>query len=151
MKKDRTEQTNAWRSRISKTGLNLKALALAFESAGALGVVTSNWSAGFGVNKIFGANTTKIPSIDISLEDYGLLYRLTESGNKPKISVNVGSKELGVVPTFNTIAEIKGTEKPNEYVILSAHFDSWDGGTGATDNGTGTITMMEAIRILKKI
>ncbi|WP_083252198.1 M20/M25/M40 family metallo-hydrolase [Pedobacter steynii] len=151
MKSNRTKQTDAWRSRISKTGLNLKALALAFESAGALGVITSNWSSGFGVNKIFGANTTKIPSIDISLEDYGLLYRLTESGKKPKISVNVGSKELGMVPTFNTIAEIKGSQKPNEYVILSAYFDSWDGGTGATDNGTGTITMMEAIRILKKI
>ena len=54
-------------------------------------------------------------------------------------------------PTFNTIAEIKGTEKPEEYVMLSAHFDSWDGGTGATDNGTGTITMKQAIRILKKI
>lgn len=151
MKKDRDAQTAAWRSRISKTGLNLKALALAFESAGALGVVTSNWSAGFGVNKIFGANTTKIPSIDIALEDYGLLYRLTESGVKPKISVQVDSKELGIVPTFNTIAEIKGTEKPDEYVFLSAHFDSWDGGTGATDNGTGTLTMMEAARILKKI
>lgn len=151
MKKDRTAQTNAWRSRISKTGLNLKALALAFEQNGALGVVTSNWSSGFGVNKIFGANTTKIPSIDISLEDYGLLYRLTESGIKPKISVRTDSKELGMVPTFNTLAEIKGTEKPNEYVMLSAHFDSWDGGTGATDNGTGSITMMEAMRILKKI
>ncbi|MEQ8573831.1 MAG: M20/M25/M40 family metallo-hydrolase, partial [Fulvivirga sp.] len=54
-------------------------------------------------------------------------------------------------PTFNTIAEIKGTEKPEEYVILSAHFDSWDGGTGATDNGTGTLVMMEAMRILKKL
>jgi Zn-dependent M28 family amino/carboxypeptidase len=54
------------------------------------------------------------------------------------------------VPTFNTIAEIKGSEKPNEYVMLSAHFDSWDGGTGATDNGTGTLTMMEAMRLLKK-
>jgi len=151
MKKDRTAQTNAWRSRISRTGLNLKALSLAFEQNGALGVVTSNWSSGFGVNKIFGANTTKIPSIDISLEDYGLLYRLTESGSKPKISVRTDSKELGVVPTFNTIAEIKGSEKPDEYVILSAHFDSWDGGTGATDNGTGSITMMEAMRILKKI
>jgi Zn-dependent M28 family amino/carboxypeptidase len=58
---------------------------------------------------------------------------------------------MGVVPTFNTVAEIKGTEKPDEYVMLSAHFDSWDGGTGATDNGTGTLTMMEAMRILKKV
>jgi hypothetical protein len=151
MKDARTLQTNAWRSRISKTGLNLKALALAFESAGALGVVTSNWSSGFGVNKIFGAHTTKIPSIDLSLEDYGMLYRLTESGHKPKISVRADSKDLGMVPAFNTLAEIKGSEKPNEYVMLSAHLDSWDGATGATDNGTGTITMLEAMRILKKI
>jgi len=58
---------------------------------------------------------------------------------------------LGNVPTFNTIAETRGTEKPEEYVILSAHFDSWEGGSGATDNGTGTITMMEVARILKKV
>jgi Zn-dependent M28 family amino/carboxypeptidase len=67
------------------------------------------------------------------------------------ISVLAKSKELGEVPTFNTLAEIKGTEKPNEYVMLSAHFDSWDGATGATDNGTGTMVMMEAMRILKKV
>jgi len=151
MKKDRTAQTEAWRKRISKTGLTNKELARTLEKAGAVGIVASNWSAGFGVNKIFGANTTKIPTVDIALEDYGLLYRLTESGIKPKISVKTDSKELGVVPTFNTIAEIKGTEKPGEYVMLSAHFDSWDGATGATDNGTGTLVMMEAMRILKKI
>jgi len=103
------------------------------------------------VDKIFGAYTKAIPTVDIALEDYGLLYRLTESGDKPKISIHTESKERGVVPVFNTIAEIKGTEKPDEYVILSAHFDSWDGGTGATDNGTGTLTMMEAMRILKKV
>ena len=151
MKKDRTAQTEAWRKRISKTGLTNKELARTLEKAGAVGIVASNWSAGFGVNKIFGANTTKIPTVDIALEDYGLLYRLTESGIKPKISVRADSKELGVVPTFNTIAEIKGTEKPGEYVMLSAHFDSWDGASGATDNGTGTLVMMEAMRILKKI
>jgi Zn-dependent M28 family amino/carboxypeptidase len=92
-----------------------------------------------------------VPTVDVSLEDYGMLYRLTESGVKPKISIRADSKELGMVPTFNTIAEIKGTEKPEEYIILSAHFDSWDGGTGATDNATGTITMLEAVRILKKV
>ena len=52
-------------------------------------------------------------------------------------------------PVYNTFGTIKGTEKPNEYILLSAHFDSWDGSQGATDNGTGTITMMEAMRILK--
>jgi len=151
MKMDRAAQTEAWRKRISKTGLTSKELARTLEKAGAVGIVASTWSAGFGVNKIFDANTTKIATMDISLEDYGLLYRLTESGVKPRISVRIDSKELGIVPTFNTIAEIKGTEKPGEYVMLSAHFDSWDGATGATDNGTGTLVMMEAMRILKKI
>jgi len=149
MKKERTEQQEAWANRIKKTGFTNRTLPLALEKAGAAGIIGSNWSAGFGVDKIFGAYTKKIPTIDIALEDYGLLYRLTASGDNPKISVHTESKERGVVPTFNTIAEIKGSETPDEYVILSAHFDSWDGGTGATDNGTGTLTMMEAMRLLK--
>ncbi len=151
MKKERNELTDAWSKRISKTGYNVRSLSIALENAGAAGIIQSNWSRGFGVNKIFSAYTKKVPQIDIALEDYGLLYRLAQSGTVPKIAVRADSKDKGIVPTFNTIAEIRGTDKPEEYVILSAHFDSWDGGTGATDNGTGTITMMEAARILKKI
>ena len=151
MLQERKEQTEAWRKRISKTGYNNRTLAAALEKAGAAGIIGSNWSQGFGVNKIFDAYTKKIPTIDVMLEDYGLLYRLTESGAAPIISVLAKSKELGEVPTFNTLGEMKGTEKSNEYVMLSAHFDSWDGGTGATDNGTGTMVMMEAMRILKKV
>jgi len=151
MKTERTAQTETWTKRISKTGYTTRTLPVALEKAGAVGVVMCYWSKGFGANKIFGASTRKVPTVDLSVEDYGLLYRLTESGIKPKISVRADSKENGVVPTFNTIAEIKGSEKPEEYVMLSAHFDSWDGGTGATDNGTGTLTMMEAMRILKKV
>lgn len=151
MKKARTAQTDAWAERIKKTGKTNATLPVALEKAGAAGIVMSNWSRAFGANKIFGARTKKIPTIDILLEDYGLLYRLTESGKPTKISVQANSKETGVVPTFNTVAEIKGTEKPDEYVMLSAHFDSWDGATGATDNGTGTLVMMEAMRILKLV
>ncbi|MDZ4146810.1 MAG: M20/M25/M40 family metallo-hydrolase [Flavobacteriaceae bacterium] len=149
MKKDRDSQAEAWNNRIKNTGYNSRTLPEILEKSGAVGIVQSYWSKGFGVNKIFSARTKKIPTVDISLEDYGLIYRLAESGQKPKIRIIAESKELGAVPTFNTIAEIKGSEKPDEYIILSAHFDSWDGGTGATDNGTGTLTMMEALRILK--
>jgi carboxypeptidase Q len=151
MKAQRTAQTEAWRNKLTKTGYTSRTLPVVLEKAGAVGIVMSNWSAGFGVNKIFNAFTKKIPTVDIALEDYGMLYRMVEAGAKPKINIKTNSKELGTVSTFNTIAEIKGSEKPNEYVILSAHFDSWDGGSGATDNGTGTIVMMEAMRILKKI
>lgn len=151
MKATRVEKTAAWNNRIRKTGFTSRTIAVELEKAGAAGIVTSYWSKGFGANKIFGATTKKVPTIDLSLEDYGTLARMIEHGEKPQIRVVAESKEHGIVPAFNTIAEIKGTEKPDEYVILSAHFDSWDGGTGATDNGTGTITMMEAMRILKKV
>lgn len=151
MKEERTAGTEAWRNHIKKTGYTTKTLAVALEKAGAAGIITNYWSQGFGVDKIFAAYTKTIPTVDIALEDYGLLYRLTENNEKPRITIQTESKELGAVPTFNVIGEIKGTEKPNEYVMLSAHFDSWDGATGATDNGTGTLTMMEAMRILKKV
>ncbi|NVK49721.1 MAG: M20/M25/M40 family metallo-hydrolase, partial [Cyclobacteriaceae bacterium] len=151
MKAERTIFERAWQARIQKTGLGRRELPQALEDAGALGILSSYWSRGFGANKIFSAYTKKVPTVDLSLEDYGMLYRLADSGKKPMIHLNAQSKETGVQPTFNTIAEIKGTEKPDEYVMLSAHFDSWDGGTGATDNGTGTIMMMEVMRILKEV
>ncbi|WP_339875520.1 M20/M25/M40 family metallo-hydrolase [uncultured Algoriphagus sp.] len=151
MKEERTESNTAWNQRLQKTGKGRRELPLALEDAGALGIITSYWSQGFGANKIFSAYTKKVPTVDLSLEDYGLLFRLAEGGEKPMINLNAQSKENGMVPTFNTIAEIKGTEKPDEYVMLSAHFDSWDGGTGATDNGTGSIMMMEVMRVLKEV
>lgn len=151
MKDQRNKMTDNWNARIRKAGYNARTLPVALENAGAAGVISSYWSAGFGVSKIFGAYTKKIPSVDIMVEDYGLLYRLVESGADPKISVHVESKERGTVPAFNVIAGIKGSEKPDEYVMLSAHFDSWDAGSGATDNGSGTLMMMEALRILKKV
>ncbi|MEO5683635.1 MAG: M20/M25/M40 family metallo-hydrolase [Chitinophagaceae bacterium] len=151
IKDQRAKTTDNWNARIKKSGYTARTLPAALEKGGAAGIISSNWSAGFGVDKIFGAYTKKIPSADIMLEDYGLLYRLVESGADPKISVRTESKERGPVPTFNVVAGIKGSEKPDEYVMLSAHFDSWDGGSGATDNGTGTLMMMEAMRILQKV
>ncbi|MCX7546683.1 M20/M25/M40 family metallo-hydrolase [Xanthomarina sp. F1114] len=151
MKKDRDSLTKEWRANIRRTGYSSREIDMALEQAGAAGIISSYWSRGFGANKIFAARTKNIPTVDIELEDYTMLYRLVEYGSKPKVRIVAESKDLGVAPTYNTIAEIKGSEKPEEYVILSAHLDSWDGGTGATDNGTGTLVMMEAMRILKKV
>ncbi len=151
MKEERDALSRSWQDRTSKTGYNRRTLPVALEEAGAVGIVMSYWSRGFGANKISSAYTNKIPTVDLSLEDYGMLYRMAEYGDKPEIRVVAESKDLGPQPTFNTIATIPGTEKPDEYIILSAHFDSWDGATGATDNGTGTLVMMEAMRILKKL
>lgn len=135
---------------VKTIGYNNNTLPEALEKAGAAGIVISNWTGITGANRIFGAKTAKIPMVDIDLEDYGMLYRLAERGAKPKIKIDTQSKVLPDAKSFNTIGMIKGSEKPNEYIVLSAHLDSWDGSQGATDNGSGTITMMEVMRILKK-
>jgi hypothetical protein len=106
-------------------------------------------SGGWGTIEIFETYNTVAPAVTLTCEDYGLLYRLSQNNEKPMVRLDLDAQLLGEVPAFNTIGMIKGSEKPDEYVMLSAHFDSWDGSSGATDNGTGTMMAMEAMRILK--
>lgn len=146
MRASRDTARRAWQTRGQRAGANL---ARRLEAAGAAGMLTNIWSAGWGVNKIFTASTTRAPMLSLSCEDYGLLFRLADNRQGPRIRLDADAESFGEQPIFNVIAEIKGSEKPNEYVVLSAHFDSFDSASGATDNGTGTITMMEAMRIIK--
>lgn len=146
MKAARDSVRRFWNSRAQRLGRNPIA---ALEGAGAAGVVTSLWSGGWGVNKIFGTNTRTLPVLDASCEDYGLLHRLAANGQGPRMRLDARSEELPDAPMFNVVGELKGREKPDEYVLLSAHLDSWDSASGATDNGTGTVMMMEAMRLLK--
>ena len=104
---------------------------------------------GWGVIEIFETHNKVAPAVTLTCEDYSLVYRLAENRQKPIVALDLDATLLGEQPAFNTIGMIKGTEKPDEYVMLSAHFDSWDGSSGATDNGTGTMMAMEAMRILK--
>jgi hypothetical protein len=106
---------------------------------------------GWGTTEVFETYNTVAPAVTLSCEDYGLVFRLAENNQKPRVRLDLDASLLGESPAFNTIGVIKGSEKPNEYVMLSAHFDSWDGSSGATDNGTGTLMAMEAMRILKKV
>jgi carboxypeptidase Q len=149
MRRERAAADSAWDRRIQHSGYSARELPKVLEDAGAAGILTSTWSGGYGATRIFQARTERVPTYDLSCEDYGLVARLAEHNQGPVVRMQAEAEFLGTVPTFNTIAEIKGTEKPDEYVVLSAHFDSWDGAEGATDNGTGTITMLEAMRILK--
>jgi len=106
---------------------------------------------GWGTLEIFETYNKTAPAVTLDCEDYGLVFRLAENNQKPMVRLDLDAQLLGEQPAFNTIGVIKGTEKPNEYVMLSAHFDSWDGSSGATDNGTGTLMAMEAMRILKQV
>jgi carboxypeptidase Q len=151
MRERRSEEAEAWARRVQNTGISPRDLPLALEEAGAVGIVTLNWSGGWGVNRIFNARTRDVPTFELSCEDYGLAFRLAERDQGPVLRVHFEAEFLGETPVFNTIATIPGTELPDEYVMLSAHFDSWDGSSGATDNGTGTVLMMETMRILRTV
>jgi hypothetical protein len=146
----RQEAQAKWRQQVGDLG-GTDSLIAGLEGAGAAGVITSSWSSGWGARRIFSADTKAIPTVDLGCEDYGLVYRLAQHGQNPVLRIEAEAEFLGEVPVFNTIAELRGSELPNEYILLGAHLDSWDGGSGATDNGTGTVTMMEAMRILKAV
>ncbi len=152
LQETREAARNEWGARLSGAGFRRAGQALAaMEDAGAAAVLTSRWSNGWGVNKVFMSPTERIPSLDLSCEDYGLVFRLAENGQQPRIRLEAESETLGEATAYNIVGEIRGSEKPDEYVVLSAHLDSWDAAAGATDNGTGTITMLEAMRILRQV
>jgi len=151
MKTQRTEMMNAWARRLQATGSTARDLPRRLEEAGAVGILTNLWSQGWGVDKVFQARTERIPTLDLSCEDYGLVFRMVQNDQSPVVRVDATSRFTGDVPASNVMAEIRGRQKPNEYVMLSAHFDSWDAASGATDNATGTVVMMEAMRILRQV
>ena len=123
-------------------------LGLRLEEGGVAGIITSRPKDGWGTYEVFETYDKKAPALTLSCEDYGLLYRLTENNQHPKLRLNLDAQLMGEQPIYNTVAEVKGSALPDQYVLLSSHFDSWDGSSGATDNGTGTVTMLEAMRIL---
>jgi hypothetical protein len=146
-----TADTASYRGTGYGLALGGGALSIRLDKAGVAGILASRPKDGWSTREIFETYSTTVPSLSLSCEDYGLVFRLTENKQSPKLRMNLDAELLGEQPVFNVIATIKGTTKPNEYVLLSAHFDSWDGSSGATDNGTGSLTMLEAMRILKQV
>lgn len=96
----------------------------------------------------------KIPVAVAAIESYGRLYRLTEAHVPVTVQINIETQFTGDHEhAYNTVAEIPGTDPKlkDQVVMLGGHLDSWIAGTGATDNGAGTIVAMEAVRILKAL
>jgi hypothetical protein len=96
--------------------------------------------------------TTTVPQLAMAAEHWSRIARLLRQKKDVTLELNVANTFYDDDPMqYDTIAEIPGTDKKDEVVMLGAHLDSWHAGTGATDNGAGTIVMMEAMRILKAI
>jgi len=155
MQKERTEAFTSWYTDLRKSGSRGAALMARLAEAGALGVVTllspPPGPQAWGTLKISTTISESIPELGLGCEDYGLVFRLAANKQEPVLRVSADAQFMGEVAVANVIAELRGREKPDEYVVLSAHLDSWDPSSGATDNGSGTIVMMEAMRILSAV
>jgi hypothetical protein len=92
-----------------------------------------------------------IPALVMAAEHYGRLARLLSRDVPVQLELNIQNKFFDDVENFNTIAEIPGTDKKDEIVMVGGHMDSWHAGTGATDNAAGVAVAMEAMRILKAL
>jgi hypothetical protein len=120
------------------------------KKAGALGVLTDG-AKEFGLLTMSGSpnSVSPLPNLVLSHEDFVLMHRLMARGETPRLTGRVVNT-IGTKPVeqSNTIGELRGSEKPEEIVILGAHLDSWDLGTGVTDNGTGSMVVLEAARAI---
>jgi hypothetical protein len=93
-----------------------------------------------------------VPTVVMRNEDFGRLWRLMAAGRAVELELNIVNRSFPEGATqYNVIAEIAGSDKANEVVMLGGHLDSWHSATGATDNAIGCATMLEAIRVLHAI
>lgn len=93
----------------------------------------------------------KIPAACITIEDAELMWRFAKRGEKITVKLTMGATNLPDADSFNTVAEIKGWQHPEQVVLLSGHLDSWDVGQGAMDDGGGAMISWEALSLIKDL
>jgi hypothetical protein len=93
----------------------------------------------------------RIPAAAVTVEDAEWMARLVESGQEVKVELSMEARTLPDTESFNLVAEIAGREKPEEVVVMGGHFDSWDVGQGAHDDGAACIAAWQALMVIRKL
>ncbi|MBI5463499.1 MAG: M20/M25/M40 family metallo-hydrolase [Ignavibacteriales bacterium] len=93
----------------------------------------------------------KVPGIAISTNDAEFLGRVLKTEKNVRVTVKLACQTLSDVRSYNVLGELRGTEKPDEVIVIGGHLDSWDKGQGAHDDGSGCVQSIEALRILKSL
>jgi carboxypeptidase Q len=136
-------ETVQYRANGPSRAAALGAVAMLLRSVGPVGLRTPHTGA-----LRYADGTPRIPAAAIAAEDAERLQRLQERGTRVTLRLSMEAHFLPDVESANVVAEIRGREKPQEVVVVAGHFDSWDVGTGATDDGGGCIATWEALRIV---
>jgi carboxypeptidase Q len=99
----------------------------------------------------YGDSTKRIPAAAITVEDAMMLHRMQKRGDQLRLTLTMGARILPMAPSRNVVAEVRGSERPNEVIVVGGHIDSWDVGQGAMDDGGGSIVAWQAVRLIKKL
>ena len=127
---------------IIDRAVKARALAIAFQSTRPHDLLYRHTNAGDG-------EIDRLPMVLVAREDAGRVARLLASGQKLYADLSIPNTVGGPIHAANVVAELRGSEKPDEFVILGAHLDSWDLGTGALDNGCNAALVVDALRAIK--
>jgi carboxypeptidase Q len=99
----------------------------------------------------YDSTVASIPAAALSIEDAEMLHRMQDRGQQVVVKLTMGARMLPDAPSRNVVAELRGSEKPDEVVVLGGHIDSWDVGQGAMDDGGCSVAAWEAVRLMKKL
>ena len=140
-------QTVQYRTTGASEAARVGAVASLVRSVGPIGLRTPHTG-----TQIYAEGVTQIPAAAIPVEDAERLQRLQDRGVEIVLRLKMQARlEPEMAPSANVIGEIRGREHPEEIVLLGGHFDSWDVGTGASDDAVGCIVTWEALRLIRKL
>ena len=139
-------ETVAYRSGGASMAARHGAVGMLMRAVGPVGLRTPHTG-----GMAYAAEITKIPAAAIPVEDALRIQRLVNRGVAVRVRLKMAARFDADVESFNVVGELRGSEKPEEIVLVGCHFDSWDPGTGASDDAVGCIVTWEAARLMKKL
>src|SRR4051812_31492180 len=104
-----------------------------------------------GATRYIDSTVARVPAAAISVEDAMMLHRMQARGERIRVHLQMSAQMLPDAPSRNVVAEIVGSERPDEVVVVSGHLDSWDVGQGAMDDGGGVVAAWEAVRLMQRL
>ena len=138
--------TVAYRSRGASAAAKVGAVAALIRSVSS-GTMQNPHTGSLG----YDTTVAKIPAAALSVEDAAMLHRMANRGERIRVNLRMEARTHPDVPSRNIVAELVGSEKPEEIVVIGGHIDSWDVGQGAMDDAGGVVAAWEAVNVLRKL
>jgi carboxypeptidase Q len=139
-------QTNVYRTGGASAAARHGAVASLVRAIGPMGLRTPHTG-----GMTYGEGVTRIPAAAVSAEDAERMQRLADRGLRVRVRLRMEARFEADVESANVVGEIRGHDLPDEVILVGGHFDSWDVGTGASDDGVGCVVTWEAARLMKKL